>query len=814
MKLLPRLCGLALLFACLPSAWAQFNSTLQVARIDIKHVGPAAVSDELIRSNIRVKVGDPYRRAAVDDDVQNLYATGLFQNIRVTDETTTNGMVLTYLVQGNLRLTEIAFEGNVKYKPSKLLKKMSSKVGEPMSERKLFTDCQAIQEMYQKAGYPGTKATAVPIVDESTGRAKVIIKIEEGKRMKIVRVEFVGASAYSQRKLHKVIKTRKHWFMSWLTGSGVYKADQFEDDRERLTQFYHENGYIDFEIKDVQLEYPSPRTLAIRIIVYEGQQYKVGSVTFTGNKLFSTQEIAKGMRALVPSAVLVKKTKLGPNGLKMDVGDVFTPKGLSDDEQQINDFYGARGYLDAAHGPPPRRIPNTERGTIDLVFRVEEGQKNYIEKIEIRGNTKTKDRVIRRELAVAPGEVFDMVHVNISKERLEGLQYFEKVDTRPEPTDVPNHKNLVIGVDEKNTGNLTVGAGFSSDDALVGFAEVTQGNFDLFHPPTFTGGGQKFRLRAQLGTKRQDYEMEFVEPWLMERHLILDVNLFYRYLDFLSPADLYHENDAGVRFSLERALGSERLRGTLGYSFEDVGIIFNNRVVGSDTTHFHIPGGPIPVPRTLLNEQGYALISKIFTSLAYDTRGPGYLPDRGQRTELSMEAAGPYGGVKDYYKLQLSTAWYFKGPFEGHVLELGGRTGVSDAYGSTAEVPFWDRYYLGGMYDLRGFRYHGISPRDTNPHDAPSREPIGGNTMWFGSAEYSIPIIDRLRFAAFYDIGAVNISPYSFGPANYNDNWGLGIRLNLPIGPLRLDYGIPIHHDKYNSGSGQFQFGVGYSRPF
>src|SRR5262249_20744722 len=160
-------------------------------------------------------------------------------------------------------------------------------------------------------------------------------------------------------------------------------------------------------------------------------------------------------------------------------------------------------------------------GTMDLEFLLEEGQKSYIEKIEIRGNTKTKDKVIRRELAVAPGETFDMVRVKVSKQRLEGLQYFEKVDTRPEGTDVPNRKNLIVGVDEKNTGNFTLGAGFSSVDSIVGFAEISQGNFDLFHPPTFTGGGQKFRLRIQLGTQRKDFVISFVEPWFLGRKLSL-----------------------------------------------------------------------------------------------------------------------------------------------------------------------------------------------------------------------------------------------------------------------------------------------------
>ena len=778
------------------------------------------MSDELIRANIRVKAGDPYRVAAVDDDVRSLYATGLFYNIRVTDEIIAEGVVVTYIVQGKPRLTDIKFSGNTKYKDAKLRKKLTSKVGEPLDEQKLFTDTQEILKMYQKAGYPGTQVKYVPSIDENAGRGSATFQIIESPKIRITDVEIVGANAFSERKLRKVIKTRRHWMFSWITSSGVFKDEQFEDDREKLADYYRSRGYIDFEIKDVQFEHPTPKTMVIRFVIYEGRQYKVGSVKFTGNKLFSVADIAAGLRAMQPGGVVGKKTKLGPNGLKMDVGDVFTPKGLNDVEKQVEDFYGSRGYIDVAtsRNLGVVRIPNTETGTMDLEFKIDEGQKSYVEKIEIRGNIKSKDRVIRRELALSPGEVFDMVRIRVSKDRLEGLQYFAKVDTRPESTDVPSHKNLIVGVEEKNTGNLTIGAGFSSVDALVGFAEVTQGNFDLFHPPTFTGGGQKFRLRAQLGTQRQDYEMEFVEPWFLQRKLALDVNLFYRDLNFLSVNDLYHEVDAGMRVSLTRALGSDFLIGSVGYSLENIGILFNEQVNSATTLGNGgiIPGSPVNVPDALLEQSGYALVSKIIGSLAYDTRNGVLLPDKGQRTELLAELAGPFGGAKDYYKLELKTHWYVKGLYTGHVLELLGGSGVTESYGRTGSVPFYDRFYLGGLYSLRGFRYHGISPREADVPNVGfhSDEPIGGDTYWFGSAEYSIPIIERLRFAVFYDIGEVQINPYSFDASSFNDNWGLGLRLNLPIGPLRLDYGIPIHHDQFNSGVGQFQFGVGYQRPF
>jgi outer membrane protein insertion porin family len=820
MKFLLRLCGLFLVLACLP-ATAQFSS-LKVAKVAIEHVGPQSVSDELTRANIRVKPGDPYLRAAVDEDIRTLYATHQFYDIRIKTDDSPEGIVLTYVLQGNPQLVAVKFQGNKKYKDSKLLKKVTAKTGEPLNEVKLFTDSQEIQKLYQKAGYPGTTCTYSIAIEQSTGRATATFAITESPKVKITRIEFVNATAFSQKALRKQLKTRRHWMFSWATGGGVFKDEQFDEDKEKLAEYYRNKGYIDFDIKDVQFEHPNPRTLVIRIILYEGRQYKVGSVKFTGNKLFSNAEIADAIRRAQPTGV-VKKTKLGPNGLMMDTGDTFTPEGLNKDMKAVADVYGSKGYIDVVANSRSffvKRVPNTETGTMDLDFQIDEGQKNIIEKIEIRGNTKTKDRVIRRELAVSPGETFDMVRVNISQKRLEGLQYFEKVDMRPEPTEVSSHKNLVIGVEEKNTGNLTMGAGFSSVDSVVGFVEVSQANFDLFRPPNFTGGGQKFRLRVQLGTERQDYEVEFTEPWLFGRKLQFSLDLYRHDLAFQSVEDLYTEVQTGGRVGLTKALGSDFLVGSVGYTLEDVGILLND-----PTGRTNVLGHPVPghrnVPDAIKDEAGYNLVSKFDMSLAYDTRNSGTLPDKGQRTQLSAMLAGPFPGDKNYYKLEFKSAWYFRGLFPGHVLELLGETGVADAYGDTGGVPFYDRYYLGGLYTLRGFRYRSVAPRERPFTDGFSREPIGGDTYWFGSAEYSVPIIPTehergvgLRFAMFYDIGNVMLNPYSYNWDKYLDNWGLGLRLNLPIGPLRLDYGIPISHDRFNSGSGQFQFGVGYTRQF
>jgi outer membrane protein insertion porin family len=818
MKLFFRLFGVWLLFGCAPVAWPQMAGT-KIDRLDIKYAGPATVNEQFIRAYIRTKAGDVYRASVTEDDIKALYATGQFYNIRVTlDQADDGGVVLTYVVQANPRLTDIKIAGNKKLSDSKIRKKITAKAGQPLDQQKLFTDSQEIQKLYEKYGYAGTLVKPVVNIDELAGRGTVTFEIVETPKIKIKEVDFVGAAAFTQKELRKEIKTRRHWMFSWITGSGVLKEDEFDDDRNQLIDFYHNHGYLDFEIKDVKLDRAKTNTMVIRFYIYEGRQYKVGSVVFTGNQLFNAEDIRRGLQSV--HAFEHSKGKLGPHGLAMDVGDIFTPDGMSKDTQALEDFYGSKGYLDVVQGASLRvvRIPNVDTGTMDLEFQVKEGQKTHVEKIDIRGNVKTKDKVIRRELAISPGEVFDMVHVKISKQRLEGLQYFDKVDLRPEPTDPPiaGRKDLIVNVEEQNTGNFMLGAGFSSVDALVGYVEVTQGNADLFHPPTFTGAGQRLRLFVQLGTKRQDYELSFVEPWFLNRKLSFGVDLYRHQLDFESPNNIYNEARTGMRLSLTRALWSDFIIGSVSYTLEDVGISLNSGYHGNEVKTV----GGIPtlitrnVPNAILTQTGDHLYQRFGVTLAYDTRNSTQLPNHGQRTEIDPELSL---GDTTYYKIEAKTAWYFPGLFKGHVIEAVGRAGIADGLGSS-DVPFYDRYYLGGLYSLRGFKYRSISPRE--PHFGNVVEdPIGGDSYWMGSVEYSLPIFEKnngpgVRFAMFYDVGDVGAQPYSFS-GNFDDNWGLGLHINIPkLGPLRLEYGVPIHHDQYNGRSGRFQFGVGYHREF
>lgn len=773
--LLRRYCVLlALLIHWVPLSQAQV-APQRVQQIAVRHVGPAAASDELIRANIRVKVGDSLVKTSVDDDVRNLYNTGYFYNIRVAEERVDGGVRLIYVVQGKPLLTDVKFTGNTKFSAIKLQKEITSKIGQPLDERKLFTDAQKIQTRYQKAGYQRTKAEYKISINENAGRGTVTFEVTEAPKVKIVDIQFAGAAAFTEKELAKQLKTKEKWFFSWLTGTDKFKDDQFEDDKERLAEFYRNKGYLDFEIKDVVLEYPQPDRLVIKFQLFEGKPYKVGVVAVKGSSLFPSAELEKDIR--------------------MSSGKTFTPAGQRKDVETLRDFYGTKGFIDARINAV--RTPNTETGNMDVTYQVEERDKSFVEKIEIKGNVKTKDKVLRRELAISPGETFDMVRVKLSKQRLENLNYFEKVDAQPEPTDVPNRKNLVVNVEEKNTGNMSLGAGFSSVESVVGFLEVSQGNFDLFNPPWFTGGGQKMRLKASYGSRRQDYLLSFVEPWLLDRKLAFGVDLYHRNTSFQSS--LYDEVQSGMRLSLERALWTDFFRGNVSYTVEDVGIKNVD---------------PAASPE-LKSEAGTQIVSKIGASITYDTRTGGMIPSGGHRVELATEfAGGPFGGESDFYKMELRGSQYFPGFWQGQTWELLGRFGAVQGF-SGDRVTLFNRYFLGGPRSLRGYRFADVSPRDS------LNEPFGGNTYWMGSVEYTIPLIERLRFAMFYDIGNVYSSSFSFNPniakgeTMYQDNVGFGFRLNIPnLGPLRLDYGIPITSDRNQNKSGRFNFDVGFTRDF
>ena len=358
--------GVSVVLGCATAALAQ-SAGPKIDRVDVKFVGPASVSEELIRSNIRLKAGAIYQPLQTQDDVHLLYSTGQFYNIRVqVDPADDGGVVLTYVVQVRPRITEIRFEGNQKLSDTKLKKKVTFKVGEPLDEQKVFTDVQEIKKLYEKSGLADTKVKYVLNIEELTGHGIVIFHIEESPKVKIKNVEFLGATSFTQRKLRKELTVRRRWAFSWLTGSGYFQQDDFDSDHDRLADYYRNHGFLDFEIKDVKLDRPNTNTMYIKYYVNEGRQYKVGNVKISGNKIFTDAEILNGLHGV--HDFQHSKAKLGVHALPMDSGDTFTPDGLAKDTELIEDFYGSKGYIEISEGRALQKIevPNVETGTMDV----------------------------------------------------------------------------------------------------------------------------------------------------------------------------------------------------------------------------------------------------------------------------------------------------------------------------------------------------------------------------------------------------------------------------------------------------------------
>jgi len=798
---------------CLLSFMARAQSPELIHKIYIQHVGPPAVSDAFIRANIRSREGERIFNATIEGDMARLHDTGFFYNNQVYQTNTPEGIDLTYVVQGKPIVTDIHIIGNKKISLSKLKKKLTCKIGQPLDDLQLIHNALDMQELYQKKGYQDSTVKVLPYsIDEEHGRVTVTIQVTETEKVRITDVVFDGATAKTQKELRHVLQTRRYWMFSWLTGTGVLKKDEFEQDMDHLLEFYQNDGYIDFAIVGTRFENTAPNRMVIHIMVSEGRQYKVGTLTITGNTVFSTDDFIKGKVIGGKRMVLTNVP-----------GAIFKPAAFEADVETIRDMYGSKGLLSQYQNGntivQATRAANTASGTMDIAINIHEGDTNHIEKIEIKGNAVTKDRVIRRELAVYPGEVYNMVNVKISQQILEQMEYFSKVNVSTEDSDQPDRKNLVIALQEQSMSSASVGAGYSSVESIVGMAEVKMKNFDLFNPPTFTGAGQKLQLIASMGLLSQDYEISFIEPYFLGKKLALGVSLFHREEDYDSLNSMYNETFDGGTVSLTKLL-RRYLKGSVSYTLEQTHVSINSgfytntvvQVVNGTNT----PVGP-NISTNIYDEHGSYFINKFGASLDYDTRLDFRNPDSGQHTELLTQIATPPGDT-DFYKLEMKSSWFFRGLLPGHIIQLDGRAGVVDTYDGTQQVPIFERWFLGGMRDLRGFRYHQIGPQDEYG------EPLGGDTYFFGDAEYSIPVFKYVRLAWFYDIGNVFADPYSFKLTGrqthfFSDDAGIGLRIVLPIGgpqgvPLRLDWGLPITHDSDVGSNGRIQIGIGFTREF
>ena len=662
-------------------------------------------------------------------------------------------------------------------KQKALLKQLTVKPGQSLNESNLEVDRQKILETYEKKNYTDTKVEYKLETSEAKGKTRVVFIVKEGPKIVIGAIRFEGNTLFKDKQLRKVMKTKTANLISFLTKDGQLKNDQLDEDLGAIREFYQNHGYIDAEVKTYRTEPLKGDKIAVVIPIYEGSQYHVGSVAVTGAQVFTKDEVVK----------VVKTT----------TNAVYSPKALRDDVKAVQDLYGTRGYIDLGVNA---ETTSGGKNTINVALKLDEGNQYYVEQINILGNTRTKDKVIRRELVLAPGDVYNSVRVDASKQRLQNLNYFSKVESYPSDTSVPGRKDLNVLVEEKRTGSFNFGAGFSSIDSVLGFVEVQQTNFDLMHPWNFTGGGQRFRTRIQYGTQRKDVVIGLTDPWFMDYQVAVGGELFYNQASYLSTE--YNQSDYGFDINARKAL-TPFLSTRLEYRLESIRIYDMNSSASS----------------TLQGEQGTYLKSNVNWSITHDTRDSVFISRKGHKVDLSAYVSGgPLGGNVNDYGFDLTGSQYFLLPWDTVFLLNGQLASMSSFNGGTKGTlspPLFDRLYLGGANNLRGFSYREVGPKDLKG------QPIGGGSLARITFEYTAPVVDRVRAAIFFDSGFVNYNSYNYSPQKYtpaggpstgglNSDVGLGLRLDLPIGPVRIDYGFPIQSDQWNKSSGKFNFNMGY----
>jgi len=750
---------------------AQFGTGPIIKQIDVEFVGPETISRERVLANLATQVGQPYSERTAEEDIRSLYATGALANVRIFGEPMDEGVKVTVLLQGRPIVSEVIVEGAAAINLNRVRREIAIAPGGSLNEEVIEDDRRKIVKLYEDRNF--TEVDVQYKIEElADNKARVVFSISEGPKLIVRKITFIGNYSVKQADLVKAMKTKPWNLLSFFNKSGRLIPAQVEEDRAGLRLFYQNRGFADVRIMDISSQPMGTDGVEVVVTIEEGIQYRVNSVAFEGVNVAAEEEIK-------PALAMIE-------------GSLFTPSGLTADLRSISDFYGRLGYVDRLVLP---EVTPAGEGIVDLLYRIDEGVQSYVNLINIQGNTRTKDFVIRRELLLKPGDIFDTTRVDVSRERIANLNYFTAepptaLQLLPTDTLVPGRKDLNVIVEEKRTGSFNFGAGFSTIDSLIGFAELQQTNFDLFNWPRFVGAGQRFRIRGQYGIQRQDFVISFTEPWFLGYKLSFGIEGYYRSASFLS--DVYEQSNAGVAIQLRKSLTSF-LSIDGEYRLEQV------RIFDVDDTD---------AGQVIQDAAGTYVRSVLAGSLVWDSRDSLFLTRKGTFAKMTGFVGGGFlGGDVQTTGLTLEASQHFSLPFDT-ILLFRGQLAVVDTWGGDGDtgqgVPLFDRLYLGGANNMRGFDFRDVGPKDEFGN------PIGGNSLAFGSAEFSFPIITRIRGSLFTDVGFVNAASGDFSTENFNADIGIGLRVELPIGPVRIDYGIPVKSDQFNDSTGKFNFNIGY----
>jgi outer membrane protein insertion porin family len=766
------------LFAVAGSLHAQDFEGKTITNVTIRYTGAKTVDEDRLRNLMATKSGTVYRAESLDNDIKALYESGLVDDVRFLAEPTASGVNLIAEVTTRPGLGGVGFVGNSIFSDQKLAKESKVKAGGALSDEQILEARRNIEKYYQGYGYPDVTVTHRTQATGQAGLSDLIFVIDEGQKNEVRRISFEGNYTFTDLELRKEMKVKPKGWFSWLTKSGRFESDQLDTDLDAILDFYRSRGFLRASSPGISRVPVGDGSVDLVINIVEGERYTVAGVGFGKMTVFKPEE-------LYPSLTLV--------------GDApYSSKKMRADITMIRSFYGSRGYADVLVTPDIRDAgPNR----VNITYKVTEGSRFKVGRVNIAGNTKTKDKVIRREIPLKPGDQFNTVELETTKTRLENLQYFSEVQANGSPGG-SGYRDVNVLVEEKATGSVGIGVGFSSIDSVVGFLTLEQSNFDLFNPWNFTGGGQRFSMNLRAGSERSDFSVSLVEPWFMDQQLALGGELFYKQSSYFS--DYYEQTNIGGAVSLRKPLGPKSsIKGEYKLELVDIDSEVNNN------SYFTPAGVPDGNNSELSQDKigGDFLRSALGVNYIYDGRDTGILPRTGHKVDLGMTVAGLGGDVETFtVSAQGSQYWNLKWDT---ILSINGEIAAVDSFGD--EVPVFERMFLGGGRTLRGFEFRNVGPRDLGYTDSV----YGGNSLAYATVEYSVPIIESVRAVVFSDNGFVNQDSWDFNPSDLYSDVGIGIRLKLPISPLplALDYAIPVltpsgpTGDEADTG-GQFNFSL------
>lgn len=725
-KLLLMLCFL--LFAVVTTA-----SDFKVSDIQIE--GNSRVETSSIRSAIGIDAGDQVTLGDVDEALHNIFNLGRFEDVSAELTEIQGAKIITFIVKELPLVRQIEFQGNKELKRDKLRPLVTFRIPSLYDREEVKSSVEEIKKAYIEDGYHAARIKT-NLKTDINNEATLVFDINEGDKVLIRKITFVGNTVFDKGDLIDVIETRERWFLSWITGRGAYLKDTMDIDIERIKAAYHDAGYQDVKVKPAEVTLVDDKYLDIMIEIDEGPQYHVGKVNVSGDLMYSEEQLLQGV--------------------KLKPGDVFSREELRNSIVALTDLYADNGYVNANVAP----LTNKDRQNllIDLNLEIEQGTQVYVERIKIRGNTKTRDKVIRREIPIVEGDLYSARRVKDANRRVRNLGYFDEVNVTNQPGSAEDQTVLDVAVTERPTGTFSIGVGYSSVDKLIAQGSLSQDNF--------LGYGWKLRLSGSLGSTSTTYTLGLTDPYFLDTDWTLGFEVYKSEREY----DDYDDYRTGGAIKAGHPV-TRNSKVYLTYRYEQ------KEILNID---------PFVTSAIILDAEGESTLSSITAEWVRNSTDYYQDPSRGGISRVSLEYAG-LGGTDNFIKSMASHRHFFP-LFWGTVFSVHGEVGYVTAT-TDDDVPLGEKFYLGGIRTLRGFKTREVGP--TDPVDP--TEYIGGEKMGYFNFEYLFPIAEDLgvKGVLFYDTGNAWTDDEEYF-SDMRNAVGAGIRWLSPLGPLRFEWGYNL----------------------